>query len=364
VTARGAAPGPRRLRGANSESASCTAYEQLIGEGFATGRRGGGTVVAVRPDLTATRGSAGPATPAEQPAPSVAVDLTPGRPASRLLRDTEWRSAWRRAVADSPPTGLPDPLGVPALREAVAVHLHRARGVEVTADEVLITAGTSDALALAAIALASPERRPRIVVADPGYTIARRVLSAAGAHLHPLPVDSDGPRVADLAELTPAPDAVLLTPSHQYPLGGRMPVQERVDLLHWAANNDVVVLEDDYDSEFRHRRRPLPATTGCEPDRREPTAPSSSTPAREGLSVEAPPDVATLALFAQLVWAAAIGHNTGPAVPRTPSTAATPDCCCRCAGTLDGSPSRHDDDVDAAHCLAAMISSWRIPTVR
>jgi hypothetical protein len=179
VTARGAAPGQGRLRGANSESASCTAYEQLIGEGFATGRRGGGTVVAVRPDLTATRGSAGPATPAEQPAPSVAVDLTPGRPATRLLRDTEWRSAWRRAVAHSPPTGLPDPLGVPALREAVAVHLHRARGVEVTADEVLITAGTSDALAVAAIALASPERRPRIVVEDPGYTIARRVLSAA-----------------------------------------------------------------------------------------------------------------------------------------------------------------------------------------
>jgi GntR family transcriptional regulator/MocR family aminotransferase len=148
---------------------------------------------------------------------------------------------------------------VPALREAVAVHLHRARGVEVTADEVLITAGTSDALALVAIALGSPERRPRIVVEDPGYAIARRVLSAAGAHLHPLPVDADGPRVADLAALTPAPDAVLLTPSHQYPLGGRMPVQDRVDLLHWAADHDVVVLEDDYDSEFRHRRRPLPA---------------------------------------------------------------------------------------------------------
>ena len=235
------------------------AYEQLVGEGFATGRRGGGTVVAVRPDLTATHGSAGPTTPADRPAPSVVVDLTPGRPATRLLRDTDWRSAWRRAVADSPPTGLPDPLGVPALREAVAVHLHRARGVEVTADEVLITAGTSDALALAAIALAGPERAPRIVVEDPGYTIARRVLSAAGARLHPLPVDADGPRVADLAALSPVPDAVLLTPSHQYPLGGRMSVQERVDLLHWAADHDVVVLEDDYDSEFRHRRRPLPA---------------------------------------------------------------------------------------------------------
>ncbi|WP_448613385.1 MocR-like pyridoxine biosynthesis transcription factor PdxR [Modestobacter sp. URMC 112] len=235
------------------------AYEQLIGEGFATGRRGGGTVVAVRPDLTATRRSRGRVTPADAPAPRATVDLTPGRPATRLLSDAEWRSAWRRAVAGSPPTGPPDPLGVPALREAVAVHLHRVRGLEVTVDDVLITAGTSDALTLAAIALGSPDRRPLVVVEDPGYAIARRVLAAAGARLHPLPVDADGPRVADLAALIPAPDAVLLTPSHQYPLGGRMPVQERVDLLHWAADHGVVVLEDDYDSEFRHRRRPLPA---------------------------------------------------------------------------------------------------------
>ena len=235
------------------------AYEQLIGEGFAAGRRGGGTVVAVRPDLTASRRMPGRAAPADPPAPRATIDLTPGRPATRALKDAEWRAAWRRAVADDPPTGPPDPLGVPALREAVAVHLHRVRGLEVTADDVLITAGTSDALTLAAMALGSSDRRPRIVVEDPGYAIARRVLATAGAHVHPLPVDVDGPRVADLAALTPAPDAVLLTPSHQYPLGGRMPVQERVDLLHWAADHGVVVLEDDYDSEFRHRRRPLPA---------------------------------------------------------------------------------------------------------
>ncbi|MFW3171759.1 PLP-dependent aminotransferase family protein [Geodermatophilus sp. CPCC 206100] len=235
------------------------AYEQLVGEGFATGRRGGGTVVAVRPDGTASRAPSGPDQAADESVARAVLDLTPGRPATRLLQDPEWRSAWRRAVAESVPAEPPDHLGLPSLRHAVAVYLHRVRGVEATADEVLITAGASDALVLVAMALGAGQHRPRIVVEDPSYPTARRVLSAAGARVEALPVDADGPRVADLAALSPAPDAVLLTPSHQYPLGGRMPVQEQLDLLRWAAAEEVVVLEDDYDSEFRHRRRPLPA---------------------------------------------------------------------------------------------------------
>ncbi|MGY1815178.1 MocR-like pyridoxine biosynthesis transcription factor PdxR [Blastococcus sp. SYSU D00820] len=236
-----------------------TAYEQLVGEGFATGRRGGGTVVAVRPDPAAPRPPAGPPPAAERPDVPPVVDLTPGRPATRLLDDAEWRSAWRRAVAGPLPPGAPDPLGLPALREAVTVYLRRVRGVEAAPDEVVVTAGAGEALTLVALALGGPGGRPRIVVEDPSYPTARRVLAAAGARVQPLPVDADGARAADLAALSPVPDAVLLTPSHQYPLGGRMAVQERVDLLRWAADAGVLVLEDDYDSEFRHRRRPLPA---------------------------------------------------------------------------------------------------------
>jgi GntR family transcriptional regulator/MocR family aminotransferase len=187
------------------------------------------------------------------------ADLRPGRPATRLLRDADWRAAWRAAVADVLPEESPDPLGLPALREAVAGYLRRVRGVDVSADEVLVTAGAGDALTLVGLALGSHERRPRILVEDPSYPAARSVLAATGARVELLPVDADGPRAAQLAALAPAPDAVLLTPSHQYPLGGRMPVQQRVDVLRWAAEEGVVVLEDDYDSEFRHRRRPLPA---------------------------------------------------------------------------------------------------------
>ena len=84
-------------------------------------------------------------------------------------------------------------------------------------------------------------------------------MSAAGAALETVPVDGDGLRAAQLASLSRLPEAVLITPSHQYPLGGRTPVQERLGLLKWAADHNVLVLEDDYDSEFRHRRMPLPA---------------------------------------------------------------------------------------------------------
>jgi GntR family transcriptional regulator/MocR family aminotransferase len=134
-----------------------------------------------------------------------------------------------------------------------------SRGLAVDAENVIITAGTSDALHLAVATLRGGGDRPRILVEDPGYPTARRVMSAAGAEVETVPVDGDGLRAAQLASLSRLPDAVLITPSHQYPLGGRMPVQERLGLLKWAADHNVLVLEDDYDSEFRHRRMPLPA---------------------------------------------------------------------------------------------------------
>jgi GntR family transcriptional regulator/MocR family aminotransferase len=129
----------------------------------------------------------------------------------------------------------------------------------VSADDVVITAGTSDALQLIVTALRGAADRPRVLMEDPGYPTARRVLSAAGAVVQALPVADDGLEAAQLAGVDPSPDAILVTPSHQYPLGGRMPVKERLALLAWAEANRVVILEDDYDSEFRHRRMPLPA---------------------------------------------------------------------------------------------------------
>ncbi|MFC9334621.1 PLP-dependent aminotransferase family protein [Arthrobacter sp. NPDC057009] len=233
------------------------AYEQLAGEGYLESRGSGGTRVAVRSDgrgMVPESLQAGSGT--EQTA---AIDLTPGRPSGTPFQDRDWRAAWRQAVAEPVEVELPDALGTPALRTAVADHLAASRGLTVSADDIIITAGTSDALHLAVATLRAQADRPRVLMEDPGYPTARRVLSAAGAAVETLPVAVDGPQAAQLASVDPRPDAILVTPSHQYPLGGRMPVQERLALLAWAEANGALILEDDYDSEFRHRRMPLPA---------------------------------------------------------------------------------------------------------
>lgn len=233
------------------------AYEQLAGEGYLESRGSGGTRVAVRSD---GRGMAAEGIQAVSGLEQAAtIDLTPGRPSGAPFRDREWRAAWRTAVAEPVEVELPAALGTPVLRAAVAEHLAASRGLTVSADDVVITAGTSDALQLIVTALRGEANQPRVLMEDPGYPTARRVLSAAGAAVETLPASEDGLEAAQLAALDPRPDAVLVTPSHQYPLGGRMPVKERLALLAWAEAEGAVIVEDDYDSEFRHRRMPLPA---------------------------------------------------------------------------------------------------------
>lgn len=233
------------------------AFEQLSGEGFLESSGAGGTRVAIRPDIQSPpfqerRTSHGTNTPD-------LIDLTPGRPSGAPFRDREWRQAWKRALSEQGNTHLPPALGTFALREAVAGHLALSRGIAVEPENVIITGGTSDALHLVVAMLRSGADRPCILVEDPGYPTARRVMMAAGAQLLAVPVDENGLKSSQLAALTDMPDAVLITPSHQYPLGGRMAVQERLGLLKWADRHGVLVLEDDYDSEFRHSRMPLPA---------------------------------------------------------------------------------------------------------
>ncbi|WP_162943803.1 PLP-dependent aminotransferase family protein [Arthrobacter celericrescens] len=233
------------------------AYEQISGEGYLESRGSAGTRVAVRFD---GRGTPAPkAAPKPATAPKAVIDLTPGRPSGEPFRDREWRSAWKKAIAGPVQVGLPPASGMPALRAALARHLGASRGLTVDAADIVITAGTSDALQLISTALRSKTKGPRILVEDPGYPTARRVLSAAGAVVEVIPVGEDGAEASRLDALGSRPDAILLTPSHQYPRGGRMPVQERLAVLDWAERNHVTVLEDDYDSEFRHTRMPLPA---------------------------------------------------------------------------------------------------------
>jgi GntR family transcriptional regulator / MocR family aminotransferase len=233
------------------------AFEQLSGEGFLESSGASGTKVVVRPDIQSQQSKE--RQPSRNPPGSALIDLTPGRPSASPFIHREWRHAWKRALSEQGTTHLPPALGTLALREAVAQHLAVSRGLSAEPADVIITGGTSDALHLIVAMLRGRCDNPRILVEDPGYPTARRVMRAAGAQLLSVPVDENGLRTSQLANLGEIPDAILITPSHQYPLGGRMAVQERLDLLKFADKHGVLVLEDDYDSEFRHSRMPLPA---------------------------------------------------------------------------------------------------------
>jgi DNA-binding transcriptional MocR family regulator len=191
------------------------------------------------------------------------LDARPGIPSVTAISPRDWRAAWRAATDAPLRNGLSDPLGHAALRAQVAAQLGLTRGFVPPVDRVIVAAGTSEALSLVVEALRSRlGRAPRIAVEDPGYRSGRRALASAGAQLVGVPLDDDGLDVdaleADTEGIGPV-DAVVVTPTHQYPLGSVMPVARRRRLLGWAARTGTLVVEDDYDSEFRHRGSPVPA---------------------------------------------------------------------------------------------------------
>ncbi|MFE4516550.1 PLP-dependent aminotransferase family protein [Kitasatospora sp. NPDC056783] len=255
------------------------AYQRLAEEGRLAGRGRGGTVVvaipaaAAEPPATAApRGV--PALFRDDPDPEVfdllratpaRIDLTPGVPDLAAFPRAAWLRA-ERAVLDglaAHDLGYGDVRGTPALRRAVAHWLARNRGIRADPEEVLIVAGTAQALALLGRAL----RRAgidEVAVEDPGSLGARRHLAHWLTATPPVPVDAEGIRV-DALRATGAP-AVLLTPAHQYPTGVVLGGDRRRELLRWAGEGGLVI-EDDYDAEHRYDRPPVPALRALLPDR-------------------------------------------------------------------------------------------------
>lgn len=153
-----------------------------------------------------------------------------------------------------------DPIGYAPLREAVADYLNTSRGVKCTAENVLILSGVQEAIDLVARILLS--RGDRVCIEDPGYPGAAMVFEAFGAKVAAVPVDGEGIQVSD-AHLRGA-RLVCVTPAHQAPLGVTMSLRRRLALLEWAARNEALVFEDDYDSEYRYSGRPVPALQGID----------------------------------------------------------------------------------------------------
>ena len=246
-----------------SRTVVTAAYTQLFAEGWLEGRHGSGTYVA--PGAAGSRPpAAARAIPAEaawvQPDGPALVSLRPGIPWQAGIDPAAWRRAWRHAGTEPVPA-QPEPRGRAALREALTGYLRRGRGVSAAADQILVTRGVSAGLRLVASALLQPG--DRVGVEEPGYQAARAVFSSRGAQLVPCRVDGDGLVVEELpGDLR----LVYTTPAHQYPLGGRLPVPRRQALAAWARATGALIVEDDYDGEFRYDVAPLPTLFGLDPD--------------------------------------------------------------------------------------------------
>lgn len=246
-----------------ARSTVATVYARLIGEGFVDARVGDGTFVAHHPAATGgtrRRGTAAtalaarrlvPPTPRSEPVADVRIDLRTGRADPRLFPLVDWRRCVTGAL-HTPPPGYGNPVGLPALRSALSTWVRRSRGVVAQPEQVLVTAGAQQAFDLFARVLLAPG--DTIAVEDPGYGPARRVFEHNGLRVVPVPVDSDGIAVD---EIPSAARAVYVTPSHQLPTGVTMTAARRRALLALAERRNLAIIEDDYDTEYRHVDRPL-----------------------------------------------------------------------------------------------------------
>jgi GntR family transcriptional regulator/MocR family aminotransferase len=243
------------------------AYDELASAGFIETRAGSGAAIAAGADRAARAGALSsvepitpcPTVPAAPARHEVRFDLRPGRPDIGFLDQTAWRRAWRHAASMVPTNDLSSGPPHTRLRQVLADHIRRSRGIALDPDDLLITPGVSATVQALPAALGLHGRT--VVVEDPGYVEAWTAFSDNGSRVRPLPVDDDG---LDPAMLRRTDAAVYVTPSHQYPLGARMPVVRRTALLDWARSADAVVIEDDYDGEFRYDVSPLPALRSLE----------------------------------------------------------------------------------------------------
>ncbi|MGW6826440.1 MocR-like pyridoxine biosynthesis transcription factor PdxR [Streptomyces massasporeus] len=236
------------------------AYAELVAEGWLTARQGSGTRVARRAEPLR------PAARVPKKAPPRARgprhDLMQGTPDVSAFPRTAWLASYRRALQQAPNEvfGPGDPAGRRELREALTEYLARARGVRTAPDRIVICSGFAHALRLL---FAGGVLRGPLAVEAYGLGFHREVLAAAGVRTVPLPLDEHGARVDRLGRER----AVLLTPAHQFPTGGPLHPGRRAALIDWAGTRDGLVLEDDYDGEFRYDRKPVGAVQGLDPER-------------------------------------------------------------------------------------------------
>ncbi|MEI4473142.1 MocR-like pyridoxine biosynthesis transcription factor PdxR [Frigidibacter sp. MR17.24] len=242
-----------------SRGAAVAAFEMLLAEGFAVARTGAGTFVAEAVPRVAPAPGA-PAGPApRQRLPGTVGAALPDPISAEAFRRLLIRHATRPAEAQF---HYGDPRGGVGLRAALAAYLATARGVRCHPDQIVITSGSQQALDLVLRGVLAPGQA--VWLEDPGYPMARAAVAGAGLRPVPVPVGPEGIEVAQGIAAAPGAGAVYVTPSHQFPLGVTLSMARRLALLDWAAGAGAWVIEDDYDSEFRHAGPPLAAMQGMD----------------------------------------------------------------------------------------------------
>ncbi|MEQ8145961.1 PLP-dependent aminotransferase family protein [Streptomyces sp. OP7] len=235
-------------------------YAELVAEGWLTARQGAGTQVAPRATPAAP-----PRVPDLVPPPPrpPAHDLRQGLPDASAFPRTAWLAAARRALTAAPHEafGPGDPRGRPELRRALAGYLSRVRGVRTSPDTIVVCSGVAHALRLL---FDGDVLRGPLAVESYGLPFHRSVLEAARVRTVPLTLDEHGAHTHDLTA-HPGVRAALLTPAHQFPTGGSLHPRRRAAAVDWARATGGVVLEDDYDGEFRYDREPVGAVQGLDP---------------------------------------------------------------------------------------------------
>lgn len=236
-------------------------YDKPVAEGYIEGRKGSGfyacqigeTDVVKKPPMLSL------SQPTRTAKTHNAPQSHPGYPDSRLFPYGAWAKCLARTARVTPEamTQNTSPFGDPALRASIAQYLADWRGLNIAPDQVLITAGSVGALECCIRTLT--EKGDTIGPEDPGYRPIRNILINQGMQIKSLPITKQGTEVSVLNHPKDRTKMVVLTPSHQFPLGGAMSPNRRLEFQQWAEKNNSWINEDDYDSEFRYEGRPIPA---------------------------------------------------------------------------------------------------------
>ncbi|MCL1697187.1 PLP-dependent aminotransferase family protein [Lysinibacillus sp. BPa_S21] len=241
------------------------AYDQLLAEGFLMARRGSGTFVAEGAFLTQHEA------PFlfevdEKKVKNHIINFRSGIPALDLFPRKTWAKLSHQLWNDIESTnfGYDSPEGRLELRQMLAHYLLRTRGVNCHPEQIIITSGATQAMTLVSRLLLTP--KDIAIMEDPITNDIQTIFKSSGASIYPITVDEDGMKTSLIPENL-HPKFVFLTPSHQFPLGGTLPIQRRIQLINFARRNDCFLVEDDYDSEFRYEGPPVSSLQGLDPER-------------------------------------------------------------------------------------------------